>query len=147
MSGVSAVLLDDRLLVEELLVGLAWGRRPPEVHTTSYWYYRACRAAVAGAGGHLSGPFEHLPSEQQGQAILSLLQLRDDIGLPDPRTTVPAMAQLAGRHTKLNVLNLEAVATASVLDAEVWLSPQAAAGLLPAVLDAERIAWRQVPID
>lgn len=144
MARVSAVLLDDRLLIEELLVGLAWGRRRTEVHTTSYWYYRACRAAVAGAGGHLSGPFEHLPSEQQGHAILSLLQLRDDIGLPDPRTTVPAMAQLAGRQTKLNVLNLEAVAAASVLGAEVWLSPHAAAGLLPTVLDAERIAWREV---
>ena len=144
MPRVSAVVLDDRLLIEELLVGLAWGRRIPEIHTTSYWYYRACRAAVAGAGGHLSGPFERLPPAEQGRAILSLLELRHDMGLPDPRATVPVMAHLAGRHPKLNVLNLEAIATASVLDAQVWLSPEGAAGVLPAVLDAERIAWREV---
>lgn len=30
------------------------------LHTTIYWYYRACRADVLGAGGHLSGPFQQL---------------------------------------------------------------------------------------
>ncbi|HRE01590.1 MAG TPA: hypothetical protein PLV68_09835, partial [Ilumatobacteraceae bacterium] len=54
MAAASAIILDDRLLIEELLVGLdVEGER----HTTTYWYYRACRAAVSGAGGHLSGPF------------------------------------------------------------------------------------------
>lgn len=144
MARLTTVLIDDRLLVEELLVGLRWGRRSPSIYTTSYWYYRACRAAVAGAGGHLSGPFELVPLEQQETAILSLLELREDIGLPDPRAAVPVMARLAARHTKLNVLNLEAVAAASVLDAEVWLSPQGAAGVLPAVLGAERVAWQTV---
>lgn len=144
MAGAAAVLLDDRLLIEELLVGLDWGRRRPEIYTTFYWYYRACRAAVAGAGGHLSGPFELLPAPQQGQAILSLLELREDVGLPDPRATVPAMARLAGRHPKLNLLNLEAVAVGSVQGAEVWLSPQAVAGVLPVVLEAEGVALRTV---
>lgn len=144
MAPASSVLLDDRLLIEELLVGLAWGRRHLELYTTSYWYYRACRAAVAGAGGHLSGPFEQLSSQQQEQAILSLLDLRGDIALPDPRTSVPVMAQIAGRHPKLNVLNLEAVAVAVVLSAEVWLSAPAAAGVLPEVLDAEDVRWKAV---
>lgn len=147
MARVSAVLLDDRLLIEELLVGLAWGRRSPEVYTTSYWYYRACRAAIAGAGGHLSGPFEQLPAEQQGQAILSLLELRDDIGLPDPRAAVPLMARLAARHPKLNLLNLEAVAAASLLRSEVWLLAPATEGALPKVLDAEGVRWRTVDTD
>jgi hypothetical protein len=146
VARVSAVLLDDRLLIEELLVGPSWGRRAPEIHTTSYWYYRACRAAVAGAGGHLSGPFERLSLEQQEQAILSLLELRDDIGLPDPRAAVPAMARLALRHPGLNLLNLEAVAAASLLRARVLLSPEGAAGVLPAVLEAEVLDWRSVPI-
>lgn len=144
MAPASSVLLDDRLLIEELLVGLAWGRRYPEIYTTSYWYYRACRAAAAGAGGHLSGPFEQLPPHQQELAILSLLDLRGDIALPDPQTSVPAMAQVAGRHPKLNVLNLEAVAVAIVLSAEVWLSAPAAAGVLPEVLDAEDVRWKAV---
>lgn len=146
MASVSAVLLDDRLLIEELLVGLGWGRRRPDVYTTAYWYYRACRAALAGAGGHLSGPFEQLAAPDQERAILSLLELRDDIGLPDPRLTVPAMADLSRSHPQLNLLNLEAAASARVLVAELWLSPAAASGVLPAVLGAEGLAWRTVDI-
>lgn len=138
------MLLDDRLLIEELLVGLDLGRRRSAIFTTSYWYYRACRAAVAGAGGQLSGPFEQLGAEQQEQAILSLLELRDDIALPDPRETVPVMAQLAGRHPKLNLLNLEAAAAAFTLRAEVWLSPPAAVGVLPGVLEAEGLTWQAI---
>jgi hypothetical protein len=131
-------VLDDRLLIEELLVGLG---RPGGLHTTPYWYYRACRAAVAGAGGHLSGPFTSLDPAQQAAAIRSLLVLRDDIGLPDPRSTVPVMAELSERHPRLNLLNLEAAASALVLDATALLSPHASEGVLPAVLDAERISW------
>ena len=140
------MLLDDRLLIEELLVGLDRGRRRTDVYTSSYWYYRACRAAVAGAGGHLSGPFERLPGPEQELAILSLLELRDDIGLPDPRSTVPAMSELARRHPQLNLLNLEATASALVLAAEVWLSPPASRGVLPGVLEAESVRWSVVEI-
>jgi hypothetical protein len=143
----SPLLLDDRLLIEELLVGLAWGRRRPDLYTTSYWYYRACRAAVAGAGGHLSGPFRQLGAAQQERAILSLLELRDDIGLPDPRVTVPVMAELSRAHPQVNVLNLEVGAAALVLGSVVWLSPPAAAGVLPAVLDAAGVAWNAVELD
>jgi hypothetical protein len=132
------VVLDDRLLIEELLVGLD---RRAELHTTPYWYYRACRAAVAGAGGHLSGPFAGLDPSRQTAAIRSLLVLRDDIGLPDPRATVPVMAELSERHPRCNLLNLEAAASALVLGAVVLLSTQASEGILPAVLDAERIGW------
>ena len=147
MATASTLLLDDRLLIEELLVGLAWGRRRrPDLYTTSYWYYRACRAAVAGAGGHLSGPFQQLGAAQKERAILSLLQLRDDVGLPDPRVTVPVMAELSSAHPQLNLLNLEAGAAAVVLGAVVWLSPQGAAGVLPAVLDAAGVAWEAVDV-
>jgi hypothetical protein len=135
------ILLDDRLLIEELLVGLAADAR---LFTTTYWYYRACRAAVEGAAGHLSGPFEQLAQPEQRRAIAALLQLRDDIALPDPRRTVPVMVDVAGRHRRLNVLNLEAVAAARTEGAAVWLSPEAARGALPQVLSAEGVAWREV---
>ncbi|MEA3020647.1 MAG: hypothetical protein QOI47_2171, partial [Actinomycetota bacterium] len=104
----------------------------------------ACRAAVAGGGGHLSGPFTELAAPEQELAILSLLELRADVGLPDPRATVPAMANLSRSHPQLNLLNLEAAATATVLRAEVWLSPPAASGVLPAVLDAIGVGWTTV---
>ena len=140
----AVVLLDDRLLVEERLVGLPTGRRQLRLYTTSCWYYRACRAAVAGAGGQLSGPFEQLPRAEQERAILSLLELREDIGLPDPRRAVPVMAEVARRHPHLNLLNLEATAAALDLRAEVWLSERAAEGLLPGVLETEGLPWRLV---
>ncbi len=146
MAGAPAVLLDDRLLIEELLVGLDLGRRRGDLYTTSYWYYRACRAAVVGAGGHLSGPFERLQREEQESAILSLLELRDDIGLPDPRITVPAMAGLARRHAQLNLLNLEVVATALTLRADVFLSTKASSGVLPRVFESERVPWRTMDV-
>jgi hypothetical protein len=139
------VIVDDRLLIEELLVGLAKGRSVV-LHTTAYWYYRACRAAVIGAGGHLSGPFQELEKGEQEQAILSLLELRSEILLPDPRPTVPRMAQIAKRHPRLNLLNLEAVAMGQLLGATVWLSAEVAGGVLPAVLDQEHVAWQAVTI-
>ncbi|MBA2608049.1 MAG: hypothetical protein H0U92_03845 [Actinobacteria bacterium] len=139
MSPTIAVL-DDRLLIEELLRGLRVRR--VELHTTSYWYYRACRAAVLGAGGQLSGPFEKLDAPEQASAIASLLRLRDDIALPDPRPVVPTMVAVAARHPRLNLMNLEAAAVGLVLGAVVWLSPKAAAGVLPPVLDAEGVRWK-----
>lgn len=140
------MVVDDRLLIEELLVGIPRGRRRIELHTTSYWYYRACRAAAAGAGGHLSGPFEQLGILHQERAIGSLLELREDIGLPDPRVTIPAMVDIARRHPRLNLLNLEAVAAARIVDGRVWLSEQVATGVLPPVLDAERIDWTTISV-
>jgi len=140
------VVLDDRLLIEELLVGLPKTRRRVELHTTSSWYFRACRAAAIGAGGHLSGPFEQLPVGEQTRAVLSLLELRDDIGLPDPRMTVPVMAEIAARHTRLNLLNLEATAMARLLRGTVWLSEASAVGILPGVLENEGVAWATIAI-
>lgn len=146
MATEGVAVIDDRLLIEELLVGLPDADAHLSLHTTTYWYYRACRAAVAGAGGHLSGPFQELTGDEQARAILALLNLRHDIGLPDPRTTVPAMVDVARRHPRLNLLNLEAVAMARLLAATLWLSEQAAEGILPPVLQAEDIAWRTVAI-
>jgi hypothetical protein len=138
------VVLDDRLLVEELLVGI---RRPDVIlHTTAYWYHRACRAAVLGAGGHLSGPFRELQTLEQERAIRSMLQLPEDIGLPDTRQLVPIMVEVAGRHPRLNLLNVEAVAAVHALDATLWLSREAANGVLPVVLDAEHLAWEVVAV-
>ena len=135
------VVLDDRLLIEELL-GL--DRRGAQLHTTSYWYYRACRAAVASGGGHLSRPFRELPIGEQQRAIASMLQLPEEIGLPQPRHVAPLMVAAADGHPKLSLLNLEAVAAAHFPGATLWLSPDGARGVLPDVLEMESIAWRAV---
>lgn len=56
------------------------------------------------------------------------------------------MADLAGDYPRLNLLNLKATATARVIGATVWLSEPSAAGVVPAVLDAERVPWKIVSI-
>ncbi len=135
-------VVDDRLLVEELLIG--FDARGAQLQTTAYWCFRACRAAVAGAGGHLAGPFLDVPEIEQQRAIAAMLQLPGSIGLPDPRDTVAAMVEVARRHPALHLLNLEAVAVAHILDAVVWLSPERAKGVLPGVLDTEHIVWETI---
>jgi hypothetical protein len=62
-------LIADRLLIEELVVGLHLDEA--ELWTTAYWYSRACRAATLGSAGHLSGPFQRLPHERHAAAVLS----------------------------------------------------------------------------
>lgn len=136
------VVIDDRLLIEALLVGM--DRRGASLHTTTCWYLRACRAAVAGAGGHLSGPFHAVPAPEQRRAIAAMLQLPEEVGLPELRRIVPLMAAVAGRHPRLNLLHLEAVAMAHSLGATMWLSPEGAAGALSEVLPAEGISFETV---
>ncbi len=104
---------------------------------------RSSGTELGGPSGHepAAGPIHRLPVDQQKTAVGSLLRLPDHIGLRDPRRTVPLMVDLVSRHPRLNLLNLEAAAAARALDATVWLSPDAAEGILPGVLDAERIPW------
>jgi hypothetical protein len=140
----SNVLLDDRLLIALLVGARVRLPRRSTIATTAYWYYRACRAAVIGGAGQLSGPFANLGDAEQAAAIEALLQLPADVGLPDPRAVVPEMVRVHRRHRQLNLLNLEAAAAAIVLATRVLLAPRAAEGILPDVLDAEGIAWEVV---
>lgn len=75
-----------------------------------------------------------------------MLQLPEDVLLPDPRLLVPEMVTVHQRHPQLNLMNLEAVAAAHVLDARVLLSERAAEGILPEVLTLEQVSWRVVVI-
>jgi hypothetical protein len=134
------LVLDDRLLIEELLAGLeVEGHRHPRPTGTT----ELCRSSPEPGA---TSPVRPRPRREPTAAVRSLLALPDTIGLPDPRSTVPTMAELSDRHPRLNVLNLEAAATGLVLDATVLLSAEASRGVLPGVLDAEGIEWRIVEI-
>jgi hypothetical protein len=134
-------LIDDWLLVARVVGVRVRLPRRIALHTTTYWYYRACRAAVTGAGGHLSGPFTALDPARQAAAVQAMVELNENVRLPDPRPLVPEMVRVHRRHPKLNLLNLEATASARLLDARVLLSRPSASGVLPKVLDAEGIRW------
>jgi hypothetical protein len=56
------------------------------------------------------------------------------------------MADIALDHPQLNLLNLEAAASAAVLNAEVRLSEPSSTGVLPGVLDAQGIGWKTVAL-
>jgi hypothetical protein len=117
-----------------------------ERFTTMYFYFRACRAAVAGVAGHLSGPFERLDRDRRNAALEQMLTLPDDVGLPDSRQLVPVMAGVHRRHPNLSVLNIEAVAAALMLGANMVLSPPTASGQLAAVLPIENITFQTVDL-
>ena len=114
-----------------------------ERFTTTYFWFRACRAVVAGAGGRLSGPFERLEPGHWAMALRHMLALPDDIGLPEPRLIVPVMIDVQHRHPRLNALNTEAAA-ALLLGAKMVLGPPSARGQLGAVHQVERIAFQTV---
>jgi hypothetical protein len=140
-------LIDDRLLVDYILAPTRprWTRRHM-LFTTQCWYYRAARAAVSGATGQLSAPFTVLPPDDQAEAIRMIMRLPPSVDLPDGRGLVPEMVDVSRRHQRLNLMNVEAVAAARLLGSQVLLSPKAAEGVLPAVLDAEGIAWEAIPL-
>ena len=141
----SNTLVDDRLLVA-LLIGERVKLPKGSLWTTGIWYYRACRAAISGGSGQLSGPFAGLPTADQATALQAMLHLPDHINIPDPRLVVPEMAAIHQRHPQLNLLNLEAVSAARVLNATIALSPASASGLLPAILTAESVTQKLVTL-
>ena len=114
--------------------------------TTTYFYFRACRAVVAGTGGRLSGPFERLDLDRRALALDNMMALPDDVGLPDPRHIVPVMVDVQRRYPNLNVLNTEAAGAALLLRAMLVLSPATASGQLKAVLRAENIPFQTVDL-
>lgn len=114
--------------------------------TTSYFYFRACRAVVAGVGGHLSGPFERLDPDRRATALEQMLTLPDDVGLPDSRQLVPAMVDVRRRHPNLSLLNIEGTAAALMLGAKMVLSPATAGGQLESVLPVEHIPFQTIDL-
>jgi len=141
-----SLLLDDRTLVALLVDEWVPTEQGAQRFTTLYFYFRARRAVIGGAGGRLSGPFERLDRERRTAALERMLTLPEDIGLPDPRLIVPVMVDVQRRHPHLNVLNTEAAAAALLLDAKMVLSRPTAHGQLGSVLSAENIEFETVDL-
>jgi hypothetical protein len=86
--------------------------------------------------GVLSGPFASLPGEGRARAIEGLLTLPASIGLLSLRELGPLIGRLRARHD-LDILAMEALAAATRLGAEVFLSAPS-----PLLLDALRAEGR-----
>jgi hypothetical protein len=115
-------LVDDRLLGRILRGGQA-PKPDAEIFTTGYWYVRLCQAVLGASSrkGVLSAPFEALPPDARARALQALLELPDTIGLLSLRELGPLIGQLRETHD-LNILGMEALAAATRLEAEVFLS-------------------------
>lgn len=135
-----------QLVDDQLLGRILRGDQPPqpgvEVFTTGYWYVRLCQAVLNASErtGILSGPFVALPDEDRARAMRGLLELPAAIGLQSLRKLGPVIGQLRARHD-LNILGMEALAAATRLEANVFLT--APSPRLEAALHAER---RQVTV-
>ncbi len=134
-------LVDDQLL-GRILRGARAPRPGHPVFTTGYWYVRLCQAVLGAADrtGVLSGPFAALPRAARERAMRGLLELPDSIGLLSLRQLGPVVGQLRQRHN-LNILGMEALAAAVLLNADVHLSASS-----PRLEDALRAEQREVVI-
>ena len=116
-----------QVIDDQLLGAVLRGEPPPQprvpIYTTGYFYVRLCQAVLASntASGILSGPFKALPKGFRDRAIRALLELPDAVGLVSLRELAPVIGQLRVRHD-LNLLGMEVLAAAVVLDADVYLS-------------------------
>lgn len=131
-------------LIDDQLLGHVLRGRPPrslakkELFTTGYWYVRLCQA-VLGAderSGVLSRPFSDLTPNLRNRAVNALLDLPENVGMVSLRQLGPTIAQLR-QHHQLNILGAEALAAASLLGAEVFLS--APSPMLEAALKSENL--------
>ena len=132
------VLVDDHLLLAVLL-----GREPTalrlgdtRIATTGLWYHRLCRAVIdSTVVGSMSRRLSGLAPAAASAAIASVVRLPADIEMVSLRTLGWPMAEVLSGRLRLNLLSLEAIAAARVLDAEICLTP---ADRNEALMDAAR---------
>jgi hypothetical protein len=120
---VSVALIDDQHLSSVLRGRQPRRLRSATLYTTGYWYVRLCQAVLAATDrpGALSGPFVDLPVDLRDRAVAAVMELPESIGLVSLRELGPAIGQLR-RVYNLNVLGMEALAAATQLEANVFLS-------------------------
>jgi len=121
-----AVLVDDHVLLAVLL-----GRAPTELRfsdsriaTTGLWYHRLCRAVSGSAVvGSMSRRLSGLAPGAASAAIGSVVRLPEDIEIVSLRRLGWPMAELLSGGLRLNLMSLEAIAAARVINAEICLAP------------------------
>jgi hypothetical protein len=125
LTPASPIVIDDHLVLLLLL-----GHEPPElrplggvVSTTGLWYHRLCRAlADSTVTGALSRSLGNVDLHLAGQVVRSVIELPESIGLISLRTLGWPMAELLASGVRLNLLSLEALATAESLGADLCLA-------------------------
>lgn len=141
---MTVALIDDQALSAVLRGRTARPLGGRKIATTGCWYVRLCQAALAASErtGMLSSPFANLSEPQRVRAINSLIELPDEIELLSLRHLGRVIGRLRSRHS-LNLLAAEALAAATALEAEVFLS--APSPKLEVAIVAEGRRWNRLP--
>jgi hypothetical protein len=119
------LIIDDHLLLLVLLGNEPSSLRPNSatLSTTGLWYHRLCRALADDVVvGTMSRRLGNLNATQTSAAIGAVIELPPMIGLVSLRTVGWPMAQLLTSGVRLNLLSLEALATAVQLQATLCLA-------------------------
>jgi hypothetical protein len=119
------LIVDDQILfrllanqAEPLLIQLSANG----IATTSSWYFRLAKAIASGRTNRaLGGLFADVDSPTRDLVQQSLKRLPDEILCPEPKAVVPVMAEIS-TVINANFINLEALALAVLLDADLAVS-------------------------
>ena len=125
MTPAHDLVLDDHLLLAVLL-----GDEPSELQpdgarlsTTGLWYHRLCRAvADPTVTGVMSRALGDVDVQVAAGVTATIVELPETIGLLSLRALGWPMGQLVAVGSRLDLLSLEALATAEHLDATICLA-------------------------
>lgn len=130
------VIVDDHLLLRILLDEEPRELRLPgaRVYTTGLWYHRLCRAVSnPSVTGVMSRSLGRAVPDVAASAVRSITSLPESVGLVSLRELAWPMARLLDGGVRLNLMSLEALASAEHLGAEICL---AAVDENPQLIDA-----------
>jgi hypothetical protein len=133
------VIVDDHLLLQVLLGNEPASLRPngAALSTTGLWYHRLCRAlADDSITGSLSKSLGNVDVRIASAAVRAVVELPDTIGQISLRSLGWPMASLVAGGVRLNLMSLEALAAAEMLDAEICL---AEADRNPTLMEAAKV--------
>jgi hypothetical protein len=119
------VIVDDHLLLRILLDEEPRELRLPgaSVYTTGLWYHRLCRAVSNPlVTGVMSRSLGRVVPGVAASAVRSITSLPESVGLLSLRQLAWPMARLLDEGVRLDLMSLEALASAEHLGAELCLA-------------------------
>jgi hypothetical protein len=119
------VIVDDHLLLRMLLDDEPRELRLPgaRVYTTGLWYHRLCRAVSSpSVTGVMSRSLGRAVPDVAASAVRSITSLPESVGLLSLRELAWPIARLWDGGVRLNLMSLEALASAEHLGGELCLA-------------------------
>jgi hypothetical protein len=144
------LIIDDHVLMSCLALTepqeVRRARRRGRLFTSGLWYHRLCRALGASrTAGVLSTRLAGLPAADAGRLLGSLRHLPEAVRMVSLRDLGWPMAALLREH-RLNLLHLEAVAAAQMLEATICVWEGDEAPQLRAAADTLGVPILAVPL-